>query len=137
MLKKKSIYHTSIISRSALNRIETWTYYHAVYLTSVMYPVGSGYVTPSDLHDITNKANRVFLPKLGYNRNTAKAIVFGPSDYAGIKMRHAECEQGLAQIQLFLKHWRTGGIAGKLLKISVAWAQLLSGSGKGCCWSKQ
>ena len=72
----------------------------------------------------------MFLPKLGYNRNTSKAVVYGPSEYAGIDLRIFRHEQGLAKVETMVKHWRSPDTeAKKHLQIALAWNQYTAGTG--------
>ncbi len=41
-----------------------------------------------------------------------------------------EDSQGIGQIQMFLKHWRTPGHASDLTKIAIAWWQFVSGTSR-------
>jgi exonuclease III len=125
----KSDFHLKILARNSLTASEAWTFYHAIYIPSVAYPLASGFIQPKKLAAVDRKLKQVLLPKLGYARNSNIPVVFGPVQYAGIHLRQQPVEQGLLQIKLFLKHWRAGNTAGTLLRIAIAWAQLLSGSG--------
>jgi hypothetical protein len=89
------------------------------------YPLSSGYVKDNRLHQVDRQLKTVLLPKLIFPRTSPLAVPLG-----GISLHQNRTEQGLLQIKLFLKHWRTPHIAGQLLRISVSWAQLVSGIGK-------
>ena len=72
----------------------------------------------------------MFLPKLGYNRNTSKAIVYGPTEYGGIDMRIFRHEQGLAKVESLVKHWRSNeSDANRILRIALHWNQYVAGIG--------
>jgi hypothetical protein len=53
--------------------------------------------------------------------------VFGPQEYGGIEFRNFTVEQGLGQIDYFLKKLRTDCEAGFLLRIALSWNQLMAG----------
>ena len=72
----------------------------------------------------------VTLPKLKLNRNTARAIIHGPSDYGGLTIRHVYGEQGYGQLRLLLGHLRNKDHTGELIRISLSYLQLLVGSTK-------
>jgi hypothetical protein len=57
------------LATSPLDRKDSWTYYHYVYLPSVLYSLPVGHMPPSMLAKIQAPAIRTFLPKWGYNRN--------------------------------------------------------------------
>jgi hypothetical protein len=69
------------------------------------------------------------LPKCSYNRNTPKAVIYGPLQFGGIKFRMLYVEQGLGQLTFFLKFWRTDFKASNLLRIATAWNQSMAGTG--------
>jgi hypothetical protein len=50
----------------------------------VTYPSVATYLEERELDKIENKAIMIFLPKMGYNRTTARAIVYGPAEHGGI-----------------------------------------------------
>ncbi len=115
------------LSTSPLNRKESWTFYHSVYLPSVSYSLPVGHLAPTMLHKIQAPAIRTFLPKCGYNRNMPRVVVFGPQEYGGMGFRNLAVEQGAGQIEYFLKFWRTDCEAGSLLRIALSWNQLMAG----------
>jgi hypothetical protein len=101
-----------------------------MYLPSMAYPLSSGFVQENKLNKVDCQLKTVLLPKLAYSRTSPLSVLFGPTPLGGISLRQHSTEQGLLQIKLFLKHWRTPHIAGQLLRIAVSWAQLVSGVGQ-------
>jgi hypothetical protein len=67
--------------------------------------------------------------RCGFNRNTSRNVLFGPSKYNGAGFRPFSTEQGVGQLQFFVKHWSHRTEPGCLLRIAVAWAQLNVGVG--------
>ena len=128
ILKKKSDAIAMKLLKSPLTRHEAWTYYFAMYLPSIGYPLPMTHFTRDQLHRIQQKALSAIIARCGYNRNTHRAIIFGSTKYGGANFRHLYSIQGAGQVQLFLKFWRTPlSQAGKLLRISVSWLQLAAG----------
>jgi hypothetical protein len=117
------------LATSPLDRKESWTYYHTVYLPSVSYSLPIGHLSPALLTKIQAPAIQTFLPKCGYNCNMPRAVIFGPHEYGGIEYRHLSVKQGAGQIEYFLKFWRTEGEAGSILHIALSWNQLMAGVG--------
>ena len=74
------------------------------------------------------EGNVTIIAKCGYNCNTKRAIIYGPMEYGGANFRRLYDQQGIAQVQLFLRHWRTSTTAGKLLRCVVEWAQYCVGT---------
>ena len=75
------------------------------------------------------KAHRAFVAKIGYNRNTPSAVLFGPHYLGGAGFFHLYDDQGYGQLKLFMKSWRTpDSLQGKLLRVTLAWAQYNAGT---------
>jgi hypothetical protein len=129
VLIEKSNDAGTFVQCSALNRKEAWTYYFAIYLPSIGYPLPNCHFTLKQLHMIQAKGMRAIFAKCGFNRNTKGLILYGPSRLGGASFRHLYTEQGVGQIQTFLRHWRSPKQPGILLRIAVAWVQYAAGTG--------
>ena len=115
---------TAKIYNSNLDSKCTWRFYHTMFIPSIMYSFPVNSIKSKDLDRIQNKSAQLFLPKLGYNRNTAKAIVYGPKKYGGIDLRLFRHEQGLSKIEHLTQHWRNPETdAGKHVQIALHWIQ--------------
>jgi hypothetical protein len=69
-----------------------------------------------------------FLPRMGYNRNTARAVlVYGPERYGGLGIKNLYAEQSLAQINAILQHQRMDSPLGKIITINLEWVQIIAG----------
>jgi hypothetical protein len=87
-------------------------------------------LTTMELTTIQKKAMNIIFAKCGLCRNTARVILFEPACLGGASFRHLYSEQGVGQIQLTLKHWRTPTTqTGRLIRIVVHWAQFAVGTG--------
>ena len=69
----------------------------------------------------------IMVARCGFNRNTKKEILFGPLELGGANFRDLYIKQGLGQILLFMKHWRSETPAGNLLRVALSWAQAQTG----------
>jgi hypothetical protein len=69
----------------------------------------------------------VFLPKMGYNRNTARAVVVGPAEQGGIGIKHLYAEQAIKQIKALIQHTRLNSPLGRTICISLDWVQIIAG----------
>ncbi len=127
-LKKKIDKSVDFLNQWSLNPEEAWTFYYACYLPSVGYPLANSIFTSAQLANIQRKAMSLIIAKCGYNRNTKRAIIYGPMEYGGANFRRLYDQQGIAQVQFFLRHWRTRTTAGKLLRCVVEWAQYCVGT---------
>jgi hypothetical protein len=70
------------------------------------------------------------IAKCGYNRNTKRAIIYGPAHLGGANFRSLYSVQGVGQLLSFIKYWRSPCQAGKLLRIAVAWLQHTLGTSR-------
>ena len=111
------------IATSPLNRSEAWTYYFAIFLTSVGYPLASCYFSAKVLEKVQRRAMSNIVAKCGYNRHTKREVIYGPGIYGGASFRTLYSLQGTGQIMAFLKYWRSPCQAGQLLRHATAWAQ--------------
>ncbi|KAI2495159.1 hypothetical protein MHU86_19344 [Fragilaria crotonensis] len=122
-LKQKSDSITAFLWEVPLTRLEAWTYYFACYLPAVSYPLASSSLSKQCLENVQRKAMSIIVPRCGFNRNTKKAILYGPLALGGASFRSLVVQQGVAQVMMFVRQWRTNSIAGKLLRIAVSWFQ--------------
>ena len=126
-LSKKSELITSFLWSTPLSRAETWLYYHACYLPSILYPLTCSHLTYKQLDQVQRKAMSIIIACCGYNRHTKKEILYGPVEYGGANFRHLYVKQGSQQVTYFLKHWRLNTTVGKALQCALAWTQLSVG----------
>jgi hypothetical protein len=122
-LQNKCQKAADFIGRSPLNREEAWTYYFAIYLPSVGYPLPASHFSKATLDKIQRNVMSSLIAKCGYNRKTKREIIYGPAHLGGANFRSLYSVQGVGQVTAFLKYWRSPCQAGKLLRIAVAWTQ--------------
>ena len=100
-----------------------------VFLPSVTYSFAVNFISPAKLWNLTKKTTRPFIAKLGFARSTPLNVVYGSRKYGGIGLHDFRVTQGVEQVCIFVKHWRShDSTAGKLSRIALAWAQHNSGS---------
>ena len=122
-LQRKSDSITAFLWETPLTRLEAWTFYYACYLPAVCYPLACSSLTPQCLDRVQRKAMSIIVPRCGFNRNTKKAILYGPLALGGASFRSLSVQQGISQVMMFIRQWRKQSIAGKLLRIAVSWFQ--------------
>ena len=127
-LKAKSDDITAFLWSNHFTREEAWTFYRSCYIPAVTYPLASSFLTQSQLKHIQCKAMAIITAKCGFNRNTKTEVLYGPKELGGADFRHLIVQQGIAQTMYFLRHWRSQSSTGKLLKCTMAWAQLTAGT---------
>ena len=130
VLRQKSDDFARVVKCGHISRKEATAFYRAIYLTSMGYPLPVCFFNKSELSRIQQKAMVTLKSKMGYNSRTANAIIYGPTRLGGCGFRHLYVEQGMGQIHLFLRHWRSNSQAGRLLRIALCWVQFSAGTGK-------
>ena len=120
-----------IIGCSHFTRRETHTFYWAIYKLSVGYVLPTCHFSEKQLKQIQNKAHRTMTSHCGYNRNTAATVLYAPQYVGGAGFFHLYNDQGCGQVKMFMKFWRSSKTTpGKLLRITLAWAQYCAGTSK-------
>jgi hypothetical protein len=123
-LSQKSDDITRFLWSSPITRSETLLFYNACYLPSISYPLTCSYFSRHQLEKVQRRAMAIIVARSGYNRNTKKEVLYGPIEYGGARFHHLYHKQGTQQIEYFLRHWRLQSEVGKMLKCTIAWAQL-------------
>jgi len=117
-----------VVNSSSLSRHDSLIFYRHIYIPSVSYPLSSTAFTEKQMDAIQRRANRSLSQSCGYAKTTPFAIIHGPSEYGGSGFVNLMDTQTFLQIQQFVKHWRTPGEPGNMLRISMAWWQLVTGT---------
>jgi hypothetical protein len=86
-LLKKSDDFACVIQSTFLSKREAWTAYFSLYLPMMSYVLNTLFLSEKQLTAIQKKANKVFVSKCGFNRNTANAVKFGPPTLGAIGFR--------------------------------------------------
>ena len=123
-LHNKSNDITHFLWSSPVSRAETLMFYNACYLPSICYPLTCSHFTRQQLDTIQRRAMAIIIARSGYNRNTKKAVLYGPIEFGGARFHHLYDKQGIQQVEYFIRHWREQTEVGKMLKCTIAWAQL-------------
>ena len=64
---------------------------------------------------------------MGYNKNTARAVVYGPQECGGIGIKNLYVEQSVKQIKAYMQHTRLESPLGHIMQINRNWVQLIAG----------
>eukprot|EP00957_Ditylum_brightwellii_P154262 11739527-Ditylum_brightwellii.AAC.1 len=73
---------------------------------------------------------QAILPKLGFNRNTAREIIFGAAKFVNFQFAHLYMEQGYLAINYLLGHIHESTITSNQIMIALSYTQLVTGSGQ-------
>jgi hypothetical protein len=130
-LHEKSNKISQAIATSSVNRIQTMTSWTSIYLPAVAYLLVATHFQDRDLNKIKNKALMTFLPKIGYNQNTPRAVVYGPAKCEGLLgIKNLYVEQSVKQINAYIHHTQLDSPFGKIMRITMNWVQLIAGIAK-------
>jgi hypothetical protein len=126
-LHKKAKSYAHPLFKSGLNTYEVWLAYFACFVPAMVFTFAVCSFTMADLMRLQREPVRSTLARLGFNRNISRDIVFGSTLYGGIGMLHLFVEQGIAQIQLLVRHLRAQTTQGNLILIGLSWWHLIAG----------
>jgi hypothetical protein len=133
-VNKKGRQKSETISRAVgaanFTRKQTKTAWNVIYIQWVTYSSVATYLEEKELVKIENKAIMVFLPKMGYNRTTARAVVCGPAEQGGIGIKSLYAEKSIAQITALIQHTRLYSPLGRTIRINLDWVQITAGIAK-------
>ena len=129
ILQRKSDAAADILTTNRLTKTDTQVYYTSFYLPSITYPLAVTSLTEVECNDIQNKFMQQIVRHCGYNKHMKMEIRYAPKTYGGAGFRTLYVEQGIAQLQMAIKHLRNPqGQPGKMLHIALSWAQAYIGT---------
>jgi hypothetical protein len=116
------------IFKSGLDRYEVWLAYFACLVPALTFTMAVTSFTIQQLHNLQKQAIRATLARLGFNRNIARDMVFGGSPFfGGIGLCDLVIEQGIAQLELLVRHVGACTLQGDLFLIGLSWWHLAAG----------
>eukprot|EP00957_Ditylum_brightwellii_P152057 11577809-Ditylum_brightwellii.AAC.1 len=68
------------------------------------------------------------LPKMGFNRHTAREIIYRSTQFGGFQFAHLYNEQGYLALKHLLGHLHEKTIIGNQSMIALSYVQLVAGS---------
>jgi hypothetical protein len=108
-LRKKSDNYARRINSNALTRSEARLAYEAFYLPAMRYSLNITSINQTDMEKIQAKATAAFLSAQGFNRHMPREVVFAPTRYQGIGLRHLYDLQGTDGTRLLLQEVNSEG----------------------------
>jgi hypothetical protein len=103
-LQAKQSHLNQCLTSSPATATQALSYYHTIYLPSI-YVLPQTFFDDAALDNAKKKSMPSIFAKCGYNRNTHRALLYGPTDYCGGGFIRWRWLQGEGQIMHFLKHW--------------------------------
>lgn len=99
--------------RSPLNHFESIVVYRMYYVPKISFPLSITTFTRKESEQIQSQFYRYALPKMGLNRNTPKALIFGPAKYGCLNLHDIYCKQLELHITKIIQHVRRNDDVGK------------------------
>jgi hypothetical protein len=126
-LSGKANSYTKRLYKSGLDPSEVWLAYFACFLPAMTFTFAVTSFTSVQLKSLQQSTTRATLAKLGLNRNISRDVAFGSPLYGGLGLSNLVMEQGIAQLQLLMRHLRAGTPQGTLFLIGLSWWHLVAG----------
>jgi hypothetical protein len=126
-LAEKAMNYSHRLFKSGLLTHEVWLAYFACFVPSMVFPFPVCSFTGAELNTLQKAPVRATLARLGFNRNISRDIVFGSPLYGDLDLLNLFVEQGIAQLQLLLRHLRAEITQGSLMLIGLSWWHLVAG----------
>jgi hypothetical protein len=126
-LSKKAKAYSTRLFKSGLSTYKVWLAYFACFVPEMVFAFSVCSFTMGQLYNLQKAPIRATLARLGINRNISRDIVFGSALYGGLGLLDLFVEQGIAQLQLLLRHIRANTTQGALILIGLSWWHLLPG----------
>ena len=114
--------------RSPLSHYESTLVYKLYYIPKMRYPLSITTFSQKQCNAIQSQFYRHCLPKMGINRHTPKALLFGPTSYGGFQLHDIYCDQIIQHIQRLQKHIRRQDVAGRAFMSNLNAYAILLGS---------
>ena len=117
-----------LLETNYFTRSESWTFYTAIYLPSLTYPLPITPLSKQQCSSLDARFFRTLLPRCGYNRNMSRAIRYAPFHMGGAGFKPLYIVQGSLMLQHLYKHLNSPeSTVGKMLLITISWTQAFLG----------
>ena len=115
------------ISHQFLTRQECNLFYQNFFIPSMRYHLTVGTFTEQQLDRIQHPITQLILPRLGFNGNMPKAVIYGPIQSGGMGFTSLSVIQAQQKIKHVLKAYHLKTPLWNLMHITFKWAQLVAG----------
>jgi hypothetical protein len=130
-LKQKSDNMARRINSNRITRADARIAYEVFYIPAVRYSLNITAINQIDMETIQSKAVMAFLAAQGYNRHMPREVVFAPTLYQGLGLRHLYDIQGTDSTRLIIQELnQQPSTTRKMLLALLDTIQLESGIGQ-------
>ena len=106
----------SILMTNNLQTHEVNVLYRSIYTPTIRYILQSSSLKDKELHQVTTGARQMLLSRMGYNRYTSGAVIFGSKTLGGLGFQDPYVEQGLLNVQALINALTDKRIIGKITR---------------------
>ena len=94
---------TNIIQAGSISRQQAYMIHSIHYKPGITYALQHTRFTSVQCEDLQKPVVNALLPKMGFSRKMARAVVYGPRRLGGLEFIHIETEQFCLQLQYLVK----------------------------------
>jgi hypothetical protein len=126
-LTKKSVAFSQRIFKSGLSKFEVWLAYFSCFLPAIVFTFAVTTFTTAQLTTLQKPSIGATSARLRFNRKSSRDKAFGCPLFGGIGLRIMVLEQGIAQLELLIRHVRARSTQGELFLIGLLLWHLVAG----------
>jgi hypothetical protein len=126
MMDKIRLYSDAVDS-SKLWKSESSLAYNSFYMKSIGYGTPETSLSYQECNNMQKPVVNSILPKMGFNRKAARAVVFGTSQHGGLGLDHLATVQLYGQLQYLIRSIRCNDTTGQLARMMLEFAKLECG----------
>ena len=116
--------------RAPLTHEESVIVYRTYYIPKISYSLSITKFTQKDCNKMQSHFYRYALPKMGLNRNTPKALLYGPMDLGGMELHDIYTDQLIQHTYKLQQHIRREDNVGKAFLSNLTAYETVIGSSK-------
>ena len=116
------------VADAPLTPRDAWIIYESRYRAITRYPLPVSMFSRKQCHKIQQPFVHAILPKMGINRHTPRAVIYGPRSLGGLELMDLRVEQAAIQWETTRGHLRRLDRAGKGVHITAHDTQVEAGS---------
>jgi hypothetical protein len=117
-----------LLQKAPFRPHDAWMVYESRYRAAIRFPLPATSFTTDQCHTLQKPFILHLLAKLGLNRHTPRAIIYGPKSLGGLQLMDLRCEQPMMHYRATLGHLRHQDKAGQGLLINLSDLQASIGS---------
>ena len=126
-LRNISTAFCGIFSTNRMTPHQARTLFDRILLPKLTYSLPATRLTPKDCDRIMTSVRSIAIARMGFNRCSAHAVMFGPEEFGGNGLLDLYTEQGIAGLIQLIGSVRSGSDLGDYFKILLSHAQQWAG----------